>query len=468
MSADTAIVEPEGSARRDGATERLAAPTIAYVVVTCVLFAIAWGFTVDDAFLVARYARRASEGLGWTFRDGPATDGITGPAWIVPGVVGTWIGVGAPLAQKVVGAATLLGAGCFALRRSRAPWLTAAVLAFQASAVAWGVAGLETGAATFAATVALLGRPGWTRGAALASLPWFRPEAAVLVLAVLVASRASRREWGLVLASGVAAIAFRAVLFGGVLPLAFFAKSGSLAEGGPYVLVGVTLTTGLGGAWLAWRSEARAVVVPVALFAVTVAVAGGDWMPGWRLLVPVLPAYAWAVGEGFARGGGKPARVAAIAACGVPVLMLVSQIGPWRAAGELDAPRRALAERLASVESVALVDVGALVWASDVDVLDLGGLTDPVVARWEGGHLEKRIDVAYLAARDPEVILLHTEQEPEIDDVGRLVRLAGFPVERSVAAHPWTRMHYEATEVLALREGYAYVWLRRRALPLAE
>ncbi|MCB9623878.1 MAG: hypothetical protein H6723_11200 [Sandaracinus sp.] len=468
MSASAAAAEPEGSAQRSNDVEPSTAATIAYVLVTCVLFAVAWGFTVDDAFLVARYARRLSDGFGWTFRDGPPTDGITGPAWILPGVVGSWLGLGAPLAQKLVGAAAMLVAGGFAVRRSRAPWMTGAVLAFQASAVAWGVAGLETGAATFAATVGLLGRPGWTRGAALASLPWFRPEAAAIVLAVLVASRASRREWGLVVASGLASIAFRAVLFGGVLPLAFFAKSGSLAVGVPYVLVGVALTTGLGGVWLAWRSEARAVVLSLALFAITVAVAGGDWMPGWRLLVPVLPAYAWAVGEGFARDDGKRRRIAAALACGVPVLVLISQLGPWQAAGELDAPRRALAARLASVDGVALVDVGALVWASDVDVLDLGGLTDPVVARWEGGHLEKRIDVAYLAARDPEVILLHTEQEPEIDDVGRLVRLAGFPVERNVAAHPWTRMHYEATEVVPLREGYAYVWLRRRAEPLAE
>jgi hypothetical protein len=186
--------------------------------------------------------------------------------------------------------------------------------------------------------------------------------------------------------------------------------------------------------------------------------------------VPVLPLYAWLVGEGWSRRrdvhGARSlvlvTRGALLLALLVPTATFALQLAPWWESGDARARSRPLVERVSSARSVALVDVGWLVWASDVDVIDLGGLTDPTLARAPGGHLDKRVDVAYLAARDPEVILLHAEAPPELDADGNLVRLAAFPVERFVAAHPWTRQHYRVREVIEYRPGYSYVWLERR------
>ena len=68
-----------------------------------------------------------------------------------------------------------------------------------------------------------------------------------------------------------------------------------------------------------------------------------------------------------------------------------------------------------------------------VEVVDLGGLTDPVIARAPGGHLDKRVPLGHLVAREPRTLLLHSARRPETDGEGRLVALAGYPVEQRVA-----------------------------------
>ncbi|MBZ0115678.1 MAG: hypothetical protein K8H88_01695, partial [Sandaracinaceae bacterium] len=44
-----------------------------------IVAALAWPFTIDDAFVTARYAERLARGQGYTMNDGPPTDGVTGP-----------------------------------------------------------------------------------------------------------------------------------------------------------------------------------------------------------------------------------------------------------------------------------------------------------------------------------------------------------------------------------------------------
>src|SRR6185312_15794958 len=41
----------------------------------------------------------------YTVDDGPPTDGITGPLWIVPGVLARWVGADPIAAAKIVGIA---------------------------------------------------------------------------------------------------------------------------------------------------------------------------------------------------------------------------------------------------------------------------------------------------------------------------------------------------------------------------
>ncbi len=72
-------------------TSRLA-PFVAALAVL-VVGAAAWPYTVDDAYIVARYASRIASGDGYTMNDGHATDGVTGPLGLVPGVIASAAGL---------------------------------------------------------------------------------------------------------------------------------------------------------------------------------------------------------------------------------------------------------------------------------------------------------------------------------------------------------------------------------------
>lgn len=471
-------------------TSRLA-PWLAALAIAVVGIA-SWPFTVDDAFIVARYATRLAEGHGYTMNDGPATDGITGPLWIIPGWLARTVGL-SPIA-----AAKLVGLGCTALavglviamvrRRavgSRAVWTAAVFLGCSATLGIWSVAGLETGAAVLAVTLALLAsvrRPqpaGVALGLAAAATAWLRPEAVpgVLVLAG-AALRRDRRQGaiaiGLALAGLVAVVAFRLVEFGTALPLSASAKPSDLGNGAGYVARGAVVAFGVLGlapAVVAVR-QSFSLRVPAALVVTHVAAvlfAGGDWMPGFRLLAPALPAYAWLVGVGVSdlarrpRIGTRGALLLAVLVCAIPAADLVVEIPAAREAGAArETVGRALAETLRGhAHRVALVDIGFLGYASGLEVVDLAGVTDPSIGHLAGRHCEKPVSFAMLAQREVDAIVLHSITEPRVED-GHLVSLAGFAVERELARDEGLVRAFEVADVVRYTPQYWYVVLYPR------
>ena len=109
--------------------------------------------------------------------------------------------------------------------------------------------------------------------------------------------------------------------------------------------------------------------------------------------------------------------------------------------------------------------MGYLGYRSGAPIVDLGGVTDPVIAGSAGGYLAKHIDPAYLARRDPAALVLHAAIAPEVDADGNLSQLLGYPVERRVAAMPFVRLRYRVERVVPYTPGYVYVLLVRRANP---
>lgn len=452
-----------------------------------------WPYTVDDAYIVARYATRLADGRGYTMNDGPATDGITGPLWIVPGYLARLVGADPIVASKVVGLACgVLAVGLLIAQvrhravGTRAVWTSAAFLALSGTVGIWSVAGLETGAAILAVTVALLAavrRPepsGLALGIAGAIVAWLRPEAVpgVLVLAVM-AVRRNRREgaWALGLALGglAAIVLFRVVMFGNALPLSLSAKPSDLANGVGYVGRSAIVALGVFGVAPAFVAvqQSYSLRVPAALVLVHVAcvlLAGGDWMPGYRLLAPVLPAYAWLIGVGVSdlarrpRIGGRGALAIAVVSCAIPAAFLAVEVPAAREAGRTrDTIGRDLALDLREhAHRVALVDIGYLGYASDLPVVDLAGVTDPSIGQLEGRHGEKPVRFSLLVQRDVDAIVLHSVTEPRIEN-GRLRSLAGFRVERELAADEAFVRTFEVTRVVRYAPAYWYVLLTRRA-----
>ncbi|MEM9069042.1 MAG: hypothetical protein AAGE52_11080 [Myxococcota bacterium] len=444
---------------------------------------LTWPFTVDDAYIVARYAGRLAAGEGWTFQPGPPTDGVTGPLWVLPASVAALLGLSPILLQKALGMLCVALSAAVAVRQMRgrargrrAAWIAAAVLSVQGNLAVWGGAGLETGVATLLFTALALTSSSIRRGLAAACLAGLRPELAPAVVVVL-AFRRDRRAFGIALAGAMLLVAWRSATFGALLPLSFWAKGASVGTGIAYVAFGLLVTTGAGGVLLAIQSRQRALQAALATQLATIALLGGDWMPGFRLLVPLLPVYAVLVADGSVRlfvrqtrrarrpegnllGWGLAGLLIA-SALALPLLDFAVQVRPIRAAGEARENAAPLARRLAERASVALVDVGFLVHEGPDDVLDLGGLTDPIIARSPGGHVAKQFPIAYLAARGPEVILLHSRAQPLVVD-GALRTLAGHPVERRLAASSYVREMYEVREVIRYAPDYFYVWLERR------
>ncbi|HEY8427319.1 MAG TPA: hypothetical protein VIL20_03060 [Sandaracinaceae bacterium] len=457
--------------------------------------AAAWPFTVDDAFVLARYARRIAAGLGYTMNDGPPTDGVTGPLALVPALLGE-LAAGDPVgASKLAGLASMAVAVALIVRRAleggtARALLTAALATTGSTTSAWAVAGLETGLATLALTVLALAvlpraataprplRRGVAAGLSVAALAWLRPELALASGFLLVALlRADRRAASVALALALAGassiVLFRVAMFGTPLPLSAQAKPPDLGHGLEYAARAAWIALGGGGVLALFLSARegglaeRVATGAVLVHAFAVVIAGGDWMPSFRLFAPVLPLYALAASAPIAARLGMPGRRAAgaalAAAClALPTLDLALQLPLVRAAGETRETRgRELAEWLAAnAERVAMVDVGYAAFASGVEVIDLGGITDPAIGGLPGGHLDKRIDPGALRARDPDTIVLHAAAPPRVED-GRLRSLAGYPVERRVAAMAWVRAEMRVVRVLEYAPHYHYVILAR-------
>ena len=309
-----------------------------------------WGFTVDDALIPARYAHNLARGLGYTFNAGRASsDGVTPLGFaqlLTPFARGgvfdafsaaRWIGVAAWLA-----AAALLGV---AMQRSgETRWsggaevgarrfVGLALVLGSAPIGAWASAGLETGLVTalVAGAVALHTLSAPRAGAVLVGLAaGLRPE---LLPFAFVAALAPTEEDGPVDAERLVAASLRIAtallpfaivaavrwsVFGRPMPLSALAKAPDPLHGFYYAVAcallacPIALAAPLALAGVGRPSAAEHGTPPprpralrsgrwwafaVFVHLVAVALAGGDWMPLSRLVVPVLPVVALAASQ---------------------------------------------------------------------------------------------------------------------------------------------------------------------------
>jgi len=420
-------------------------------------------FMVDDAWVTARYASNLASGGGYALNAGDAaTDGVTplGFAWLLaPFARGAQPVVAAFVAAKWLGAvAWLVGAGCLgaalaSLGGSRRRYLALLLVAASAPLGAWAVAGMETGLVTGLAALAVASRAlGRERSAWVAAslVAAWRPELVPWAVSLALApSRDAERQGvdaGVAHAAAQLAVRLRALavvllpvlgvalcrwgVFGSPLPLSFRAKAPSLPLGGSYALACFLLSGVV--AMCAWRRLApwaRGLGVAVLVHFVAVALAGGDWMPLSRLVVPVLPAAFLVAGAALAVGGRFDAALrVGLALAGE--LFAVTRAGG--AAATVGEKRRRTLEELAphlAGRTAATVDAG-WVGAAATRVVDLAGITDPAVAALPGGHTSKRIPSGFLDARDVDALVLLLAPGKRLEP-----RLEDTPFAR------WTELH---------------------------
>ncbi|OJT17041.1 hypothetical protein BO221_47360 [Archangium sp. Cb G35] len=393
---------------------------------------------VDDAFILLRYAENLAAGHGPVFNVGERVEGFTSPAMVVLEAALLRLGVEPLLAVKVLGVVcglVLVGVS-MALARELSGSRAAGVLAGLLVALHTGVAvacvnGLET--APFAAFVALglffhvrarSPRDEGLAGLALALAILFRPEGG-LPLAFIGVSALWRwrrepdrwRRWVALalptLVLVVPATAYKAAWFGSLTPNTLLAKvprdpTGRLASGLDYLAdYGVAHYGYLAllGSWvLAFKGDPRFRLLAVlfTVWAAYIASVGGDWIPHFRFLVPLVPIAAVAtatalvllwrlLGERMREGSRTPARaglVLLVAAALLPPAVLQVQEVFTQARIDTGASvlaREPLGTWLSSVggpgASVAMLDVGAVAYGNELRVIDTGGLTDTRIAR---------------------------------------------------------------------------------------
>jgi len=408
------------------------------------LFGALWGFSVDDAWIVTRVAENGLRAGAFAFNPGgPLTDAVTplGFAELLAGLarflgtedvfgVARWLGAGALLCALGIAAWVALTPSDSSEIAAKAaarvvPWFAGAGL--SPTLAAWAGAGLETPVVAALCTLGCAAwesdggraRAGWVAtvgvGALGVAVAW-RPELVGFALGAGIQLERTRpggfRTWTrfgrllLVLLPPLGVAGLRWARFGSLLPLSLIAKEPDLGFGVRY-LVGSLLLCG--PLWLLWllptSSRGRRWLWAFALHGVCVLLAGGDWMPLYRLWLPVLPwLLAVTVRDWRPSRGGLALVLAAAVSNGV--VLLGHGSSARSVIGRRSEMVDALGPLVADARVTATVDVGWVGRASRGEVVDLGGVTDPRVAALPGGHTSKRIDPGFFAARSVDTWLI--------------------------------------------------------------
>lgn len=424
-----------------------------------------WFYQPDDAFIYAVYMKNWAAGNGLTF-NGERVEGFSSVSWTW---LGAWLaGLGAePLqAAKALGLASYLATAALLLRiqgRFEDAFQPVPRLALLAMFVSFPLLALWAPAAMEGVFFALLlvascyacflafetgrARHFAVAGLLFGGLALTRPEGGAFfgAVGVYAASRAlgGRQVSGrgllaaaLVFGSVVGVLLlWRYRLFGALWPTTVSAKTGDLStqvtEGARYVarfaadygylllpyLAATALLLRRGGqpGWWAWI-----VFIHVGGYVAFNLLVGGDWMIGYRFLMPVAPLM---IGICALALGGLPraAGLLALGFAGYSVWLstqLYAEARTERMATEWDVVmgKRIAEMGLPADSPIAVVDAGAIPYFSGLPTLDMVGLNNRHISRLPGGFMQKW-DNDYVLSQRPRVIQLHTYREPSTDEV---------------------------------------------------
>ncbi len=520
---------------------------------------------VDDAFIFFRYARHWAEGYGLVWNIGePPVEGMSSLLYTALLALGIRAGLDVVLWATVLNLALGLGVLALTLALARAlgipsPYACIAplVVAATADVAFWTGGGMDVLLFTALLLLALwltLSERHVAAGVAFSLLAMARLDALPLFLftALFLIWHRYRRislRHPQAPPPALQSPLFRFVIpffalflpfylarwayFGWPLPNSYYAKMGgglaAWAEGTRYVAdflrrpeaAALVVLAGLGVAvalvgkkrFRGERSAAAATFPEKMAFTALMAIlllaravaAGGDWMPHFRLMVPVWPLLAvltaagvWSLVE---KGFRRPApaamsplwKTAITAALACVLVLLVAWPSaayvarrPWRLWRPLRlvepmhasqyAMGLALKDLLCPDDSVALLAAGAAAYLNDEHVIiDMLGLSDVHIAhsppilykgRWDSGHT--RLDVDYVLSRKPEWIQLDTHlfAKPEF-------RLRDWMPPQVLWGNERVREQYEffplrvrvPTGLPRPREGYIF-FLHRKGAPV--
>lgn len=440
-------------------------PLVFWAIVACSLaislFAMTTTISLDDPFIGLRYANNFVQGDGIVYNPGDPIEGYTALLWILVAALGMALGfeplgfwqcVALPMNVLTLWMVFVMGRrpGQPLHRALLAPALVATHVAF----VSYPMTGMETTCLVMLTTLAVFivhQRAHLTRAGALAlGVVLFlmcldRFDAPGLVALILVpqlfVDREIRKTIPTIAVLGIGLLVYnvwRVWYYGDWLPNTFHAKTSTLADqlergvrytanftlkGGPYFLLLIMFP-------LALRRLSRLSLFAawiVIMHMIYVTLVGGDWMPAYRFVVPVLPLLClvlqdstWVLFDKAKQAGvGAPLRQAALS-IGV-VAMLVLNVLPFTRS-EFYTPHgpdawfiethakdigEALNEKLPAEALVALEWAGIIPFYMQQPMLDIFGLSDREIIQgpFVGSAMGRGITAEYLAGRNPAVVL---------------------------------------------------------------
>jgi hypothetical protein len=471
---------------------RVAAPPavvcLAIVVAFVALSLLRFNFTIDDAYITFRYARNLAAGLGAVYNPGERVEGYSSPLWMFLIAGAIRLGLNTVLFGKLFGLASAVATILLILRRgprlfpdsTSTSVVAAALLAAGTPWMLWAIAGLETPLFILLSTAALFcfwdeirrGRMKWT-GPLFALATLTRPEglllagAAGLSWAFLKIRRGDARVrsdevWTAVLFAAplLAHLAWRYAYYGSLVPNTYYTKARVGQSFDPYSLrflesrrveyfLGFALAhVGLPLVGFAAskrvqvrRGEARdRAIAAIPFMLVTILFVWqvyGDWMPGYRFLLPFLPVSYLYLASLFSRPRSQPPGENAnenlavprnhlrngLAAGAVLATLLGSGLVVYVGRGDFGVGKwafrcdfrgdygaypdmaRWINKNIPKRSLVTLYQAGYLGYHCDFRLLDLGGLIDPVLARVPA-DLTRKIDLGYVLGRKPDYMLM--------------------------------------------------------------
>jgi len=520
---------------RSGRSTLLPALVLGAVLVLGAAHTAALHVMYDDAFISYRYAANLAHGQGLVYNAGERVEGYSNFLWTLlmsvvvllggrPETVGPWL-------SAAISLGTLAMVTVFAWRRGGYGWLAGAMLAASTCWATWGTGGLETalfGALVTGSALCLMRaaepRAGAGENAARARAPaadprWLNAAAVAAGLAcltrpdgplvagcewlalVLLAARGRVRfadAWRFVAVVALFAVpheAWRLAYYGRLVPNTYAVKppgAARLAFGVRYLadaardlglwLLPVPLVLaallrrrprGLGAA------DAAVLALVLVPFAGYLATTGGDFMPVFRFVAPLVPLATLASAAALAAltGGGASRAVraltiaAAVAIAGgyvaINVAQSVRQQGIWNegelvsvgwARQEVDDWLRIgdlLAKIAEPTDTLATTAAGAVPYRSGLYTIDMLGLNAPDLSKFRRlannrpGHMilleEREVD-----GHPPQILLAH----PLVHPTPRALALS---YDLRPEWHDRVMSHYELVGLTLLGEPVRFV-----------
>ncbi len=500
-----------------------AAPAV--IALSGMLMIAAWTFHAnrafyhDDAYITLRYAQNLLAGQGAVWNPGERVQGFTSPLEL--GLVGAlgWAGVDLRQASRAIGVVSL-GAMVFAVfwlqwRRRRSDpadpfWAVPVALAGTCCPlIVWSLGGLETVLFCFLVAVGCLllalERPArWMLPLSAACLGMgflARPDGlvfAVVSAGWLVMPRRSKRLRNAIvfgvtwLTVVLPYMIWQAHYYGSIVPNTFYAKVnglwgvrlwsglsyvGAFALQPPYLLL-VPVILLVGGLFLrVWTPPAKYLFSIVLVYCLYVVAAGGDHMPAYRLMLPIVVPLGYLAYLGLRAMVPADHRVGVLAV--YAVVLAASALQIWSGALNPRAEDEAatygrivgkyIGEAWPAGSLVALNTAGSTPYfAPRLRFLDMLGLNDAHIARRQvdrirlagqglAGHMKG--DGVYVLSREPDYIIVGPAE-------GAPIWQPLFLSDLEISEDPRFAACYQVRQVFLDADGRR-ISKRRGAIPFA-